>query len=137
MAGRKIRWANAGRAAAIAAAVLAGLASLPALLGGDEPPPLPEDVGLAQVAPPPVAVPPAPVAPVPAKPPKADRARNKRLAAREAAAARRDPRRSKRENDSAGDDSDTVAPAVTFIPAYGPTPSYPAIPPREAFDFER
>ena len=47
MPGRRIRWANAGRAAAIAAAVLAGLATLPALLGEDEPPPLPEDVGLA------------------------------------------------------------------------------------------
>lgn len=138
VAGRKIRWANAGRAAAIAAAVLAGLASLPALLGGDEPPPLPEDVGLAQVAPSSVTAPPAPAAPVPVKPPKAAEPPKKRLAAKEAAAARRDARRSKREN-SAGDDSDAVAPAVTFIPTYSPTytPSYPAVPPREAFDFER
>jgi len=36
-----------GRAAAIAAAAIAGIASLPALLGGEEPPPVPPDVGLA------------------------------------------------------------------------------------------
>jgi hypothetical protein len=66
MAGRRIRWANAGRAAAIAAAVLAGLATLPALLREDEPPPLPEDVGLGGMAPARAPVPPA--APLTTKP---------------------------------------------------------------------
>jgi hypothetical protein len=67
MTGRRIRWGSLVRLAAVAAAVLAGLAVLPALLGSDEPPPLPEDVGLAEVAPP--APPEAPVTPDPTPPP--------------------------------------------------------------------
>jgi hypothetical protein len=47
MAGRQIRWQSVGRVAAIAAAVIAGIVSLPALLGSDKPPPVPSDVGLA------------------------------------------------------------------------------------------
>ena len=47
MPGRQIRWARVGRIAAIAAAGVLGIASLPALLGGDAPPPVPPDVGLA------------------------------------------------------------------------------------------
>jgi hypothetical protein len=47
MAGRQIRWRSAGRAAAIAVAVIAGIISLPALLGSDRPPPVPDDVGVA------------------------------------------------------------------------------------------
>src|SRR5436190_23513449 len=47
MAGRQIRWRSVGRAAAVAAAVIAGIISLPALLGSDKPPPVPADVGLA------------------------------------------------------------------------------------------
>ena len=50
MPGRQIRWASAGKIAAIAAAALAGVASLPAVLGSDAPPPVPADVGV--VAPP-------------------------------------------------------------------------------------
>ncbi len=46
-----------GRVAAIVAAAIAGIASLPALLGSDAPPPVPPDVGLT---------PPANSAPLPA-----------------------------------------------------------------------
>jgi hypothetical protein len=53
MAGRQIRWPSVGRAAAIGLAVIAAIAALPALLGSDGPPPVPEDVGLV---PPPVPV---------------------------------------------------------------------------------
>jgi len=65
--GRQIRWSSVGRAAAIAAAAIAGVAALPALLGGDRPPPVPADVGL--VPPPagsPVTAPAGPPAPDPA-----------------------------------------------------------------------
>jgi hypothetical protein len=47
MRGRQIRWGSVGRAAAIAAAAIAGIVSLPAVLGSDKPPPVPADVGLA------------------------------------------------------------------------------------------
>jgi hypothetical protein len=75
MAGRQIRWASVGRIAAIAAAALAGIASLPALLGGDAPPPVPADVGLAPpptTNPNPTAAPPPPMiaATPPSKPPR-------------------------------------------------------------------
>ena len=46
----QLRWASVGRVAAIAAAVVAGVAGLPALLGSDRPPPVPADVGLAPPA---------------------------------------------------------------------------------------
>jgi hypothetical protein len=61
VSGWRIRWSNAGRAAAIAAAALAAIAVLPSLLGGSEPPPLPADVGLAPAA--------TPATPLPAQPP--------------------------------------------------------------------
>ncbi|MGA8925251.1 MAG: hypothetical protein WB462_03415 [Solirubrobacterales bacterium] len=48
-----------GRATAIAAAGIAGIVSLPALLGSDKPPSVPADVGLVQ--PPPSAPPPPPL----------------------------------------------------------------------------
>jgi hypothetical protein len=54
-----------GRAAAIAAAVVAGIVSLPALLGSDRPPPVPPDVGLT----PPPAPDPVPAEPSPLEPP--------------------------------------------------------------------
>jgi hypothetical protein len=59
VAGLQIRWRSLGRAGAIAAAAIAGILSLPALLGGDRPPPVPADVGLAPVqeAPPATATP--------------------------------------------------------------------------------
>jgi len=46
MAGRQIRWPGVGRVAVIGAAVIAAIAALPALMGSDRPPPVPEDVGL-------------------------------------------------------------------------------------------
>jgi hypothetical protein len=61
VAGRQIRWRSVGRAAAIAAAAIAGIISLPALLGSDKPPPVPPDVGLR----------PAPAEPTPAATPQA------------------------------------------------------------------
>ena len=70
-----------GRIAAIAAAAIVGIASLPALLGGDAPPPVPADVG---VAPPATGAPPAPppVAPVVVAPPSDDAPAPPRLAKR-------------------------------------------------------
>src|SRR2546423_1240045 len=64
MAGRQIRWRSVGRAAAGAAAVIAGVISLPALLRSDKTPPVPADVGLAPTpASAPVASPAEPVDP--------------------------------------------------------------------------
>jgi hypothetical protein len=146
MAGRRIRWANAGRAAAIAAAVLAGLATLPALLGEDEPPPLPEDVGLGGVAPAaPAPVPPTPAAHFTAKPPQAMPAgqreakrRPKRGGGKRGAdvstpgAARRRARHGETEPES-----EPPEPAAPYVPAYIP-PSTPAAssPGREDFRIE-
>src|SRR3954466_11680414 len=69
VAGRQIRWASVGRAAAVVAAAIAGIVSLPALLGSDAPPPVPADVGLAQA---PLTTQPAPVK-ARATPPRASR----------------------------------------------------------------
>src|SRR3954463_9998393 len=66
VAGRQIRWSSVGRVAAVVAAAIAGIVSLPALLGSDAPPPVPPDVG---ITPAPVAATPAPVeAPTPPPP---------------------------------------------------------------------
>ena len=146
MSGRRIRWANAGRAAAIAAAVLAGLATLPALLGEDKPPPLPEDVGLAGVAP----APPPPMPPAPVTPPEAAM-RAPMGAARDPAAggaARRESAgRRGRHDDGRRDDGgrgagrrrgDSQSGAEATAPAYVPSyvPPVPATSLRSEFQIE-
>jgi hypothetical protein len=45
--GKRVRWANVGRLAAVLAGCLALLGLLPRVLAAPEPPPLPPDVGLA------------------------------------------------------------------------------------------
>jgi hypothetical protein len=131
MAGRRIRWAAAGKLAAIAAAVLAGLAALPALLGGDEPPPLPEDVGLGQVAPPapaatattPETAAPTGAAPLPVKSPAANRpprAPAKAKSPRERDGSRR-PRRERSQERPRADEPPPVA-VPTYTPSYSPPP---------------
>src|SRR5215211_5137769 len=124
MAGRQIRWGTVGRVAAVVAAAIAGIASLPALLGNDAPPPLPSDVGLT---PPPVSTP----AVVPHMPPTAV-SRPQREHHRQSGRAR-DPGRShpRRERTHQGADQRArrgATPTASAIPSYSP-PVYSYVPP--------
>jgi site-specific DNA-cytosine methylase len=133
-----------GRAAAIAAAVVAGIVSLPALLGSDRPPPVPPDVGLA--APPatdPVAADPARVEPPTAAAPKDRPGRHR--------AARRHPeshlvrthqsggKRSRQSHRGRQHEAQPVAEAPPPHPAptYVPAPVYSPPPQPGEFLFER
>jgi hypothetical protein len=144
MTGRRIRWANAGRIAAIVAAVLAGLAVMPALLAEDEPPPLPEDVGLAGVGPPPPPAAAPPVAPEPLPmPAKSDglagRPRGKRREAPKRPKLPAEPSRRDHREGRAGRpkepeaDPGAYTPAITYVPTQAPAPAPPA---REEFHIE-
>lgn len=140
MAGRRIRWASAGKAIAVGAAVLAAFASLPALLGGPDPQPLPEDVGLAGVAP----EAPAPVeVPPPAAPPRVpgsvkreleDR-RTRERAQRGPSRPKRPDRRQRDRDDQIGEPSSNPPPPVSPLAVDVPRP--PAPRPRREFHFER
>jgi len=142
VAGRQIRWASLGRVAAIAAAVLAAIVSLPALLGGERPPPVPADVGLA---PPAVAEPVAPaVMPAETSQPVANpehlqpKGKN-RLRKRDANTGRREqPRRDLRSphRKHRNEGGEQVARAPAPAPTYVPAPVYSPPPPGE-FRFER
>jgi hypothetical protein len=131
--GSQIRWASVGRVAAIVAAALAGIASLPALLGGDAPPPVPPDVGLA---PPPVAAASIPGAdaspPVPAAKP-AKRRRGHRHAPRPTSHRAGHGRRHRRHHGHATDGATSEAPSAI----YGPAPLYSPAPAPGEFRIER
>jgi hypothetical protein len=138
MAGRRIRWASVGRAAAIALAVIGGLIALPALLGGGSPPPVPADVGLA---PPPATaqLPPAPAVPPPALP--VERPQGKRDHGRERSLPRRarsHPER-KRLHARHRHHDNTEAPSAPALPPLSAAPTYSYVPPPSPgeFRFER
>jgi hypothetical protein len=125
---------------AIAAAVIAGIVSLPALLGSDRPPPVPPDVGLRPppAQPVPAVVPPAPdpaASPRPGAPGR-DR-RDRRLAARKRRRerSRRKHQRPRRRSRAHGADWSNAAPSP---PPYAP-PVYSHVPPPShgEFEFER
>jgi hypothetical protein len=139
VAGRQIRWASLGRVAAIAAAVLAAIVSLPALLGGERPPPVPGDVGL--VPSPSVAATepalPAPAAATAEPPPVRSGAVEReggRGGGQQASGHKRQHRQSRDRDQSGAEDQSQQAwaPAATYAPA--PVYSPPA--PGE-FRFER
>jgi hypothetical protein len=136
MAGLQIRWRSVGRAAAIGVAVIAGIISLPALLGSDRPPPVPPDVGLT--APPaepvPATVPPPPASPMPA--PKRSGRRDHRLAKEKKSSKRSRPGRkgSKRRNDPGRTHSDETVPAPAAL-IYSP-PVYSYVPPPSPGEFQ-
>jgi len=141
VAGRQIRWASVGRAAAVVAAAIAGIVSLPALLGSDAPPPVPADVGLAQA---PLTTQPAPVK-ARATPPRASRPKplrptGNRLAQRRPRhrlAHRRPPHHHLHHAHASHDHASTPsAPAQAPSPAYIPAPAYSPPLPGE-FQFER
>jgi hypothetical protein len=141
----QLRWASVGRAVAIAAAVIAAIAGLPALLGSDRPPPVPADVGLATVDPTDVWLPPDP-APVSdaaaartpssayAKPsPKPAKRRPAKGGRPERHARRRGGERAERRPGAAA-----PAPSVQAVsPAYLPAPSYSPPSVTGEFRFER
>jgi hypothetical protein len=136
--GSQIRWASVGRVAAIVAAAIAGIASLPALLGGDAPPPVPPDIGLAPL---PIAAAPIPGAdaspPAPAAKPTKRRHRHRHerrpthrsAGHRSAGHARR--QRGHREHAAHGETSE--APSAI----YGPAPLYVPPPSPGEFRIER
>jgi hypothetical protein len=135
VSGWRIRWSSAGRAGAIAAAALAGIAVLPSLLGGSEPPPLPADVGLAPAATPPppslAELPPAPQKPAEpqrsAKPVRAANGRHKREAA---------PVKRRREHRSPrGRPEPPALPPAPVLSA--PVYAHPLTPTPPEFGFER
>jgi hypothetical protein len=143
MAGRRIRWASAGKLAAIGAAAVIGIASLPALLGGDAPPPVPADVGL--VPPPPTnsvptAVPSAPM--TPATPPRAahrDHHRDLALADRRRDHDDRKRDHSGKDRDRGGAVNKTAPPTPTVTvtpPAYARPPVYSYVPPPDRGEFQ-
>ena len=132
-----------GRAVAIAAAVVAGIVSLPALLGSDRPPPVPSDVGLAPPpATDPVAADPARVGPPTAAAPKDRPGRHH--------TARRDPaeshlvrthqggKRSRQSHPGREHAAQPVAePSPPPAPTYVPAPIYSPPPQPGEFRFER
>jgi hypothetical protein len=143
MAGRQIRWASVGRAAAIAAAVVVGIVSLPALLASDRPPPVPPDVGLAT---PPTADPipanPAPVEPHAVAAPKDRPGRHHSLrhpAKSHLVREHHGPdRRSRQSHPGRRHEAQPVAEASPpSPPAYVPVPSYPPPSQPGEFRFER
>jgi len=150
MAGRQIRWRSVGRAAAVAAAVIAGIISLPALLGSDKPPPVPADVGLAPTpASAPVASPAEPVDPNAATKTDPDgsgkflrdRRRNsprRRLATEGKNRGRSHSRREGPHPDSKPDHRPDPAPPPPSLPVQSP-PAYSYVPPPSPgeFHFER
>jgi hypothetical protein len=134
MAGTQIRWRSVGRGAAIAAAVIAGIFSLPALLGNDKPPPVPPDVGLA----PPAAAPQAAAAPPPASSASPSRSSHHRMARRRPHRRRSHPRRQRSHTDRRhythhDQPRATPAPSSYSPPVYSDVPA----PPRPEFGFER
>jgi hypothetical protein len=134
-----------GRAAGIGAAVVAGIISLPALLGSDRPPPVPPDVGLAPPPAEPVqaAVPPPPAPPIraPKRPGRGDH----RLATRKRPRERSRPRRKRSERRdgshrrSGPAQRDTAETAAAPAPPIYVPPVYPYVPPPSSgeFQFER
>jgi hypothetical protein len=140
--GRQIRWQTAGRAAAIAIAVLAGIISLPALLGSDRPPPVPADVGLAPPPEEPVPVRvPAATSAATSRPPKQAKDGRRRLTGRQPRPDRPRPRRSHRRRSHPRRSRHQDAPEAVVPPStstYTP-PVYSYVPPaaRPEFGFER
>lgn len=113
----EIRWESVGKIAAGLLLAVAIVVSVPSLLGGDEPEPLPADVGLPQAAPPP------PVAAAP--PPPLPRRKPKRA---------RKPKRDRPARPPEQEDDTSPAPAAPIVAALPPPP-----PPGtyEDFGFER
>src|SRR3954465_10718049 len=139
MTGRQIRWGTVGRAAAVVAAAIAGIVSLPALLGSDAPPPVPPDVGLT----PPVAS--APMSPVPSAPvrPRAGHRLARHRQRRERSRDRRErshPRpehpHGRRPDHRRNGDSTAAGPSGPIVTA-PPVYSYVPPPSSEAFGIER
>jgi hypothetical protein len=133
-----------GRAVAIAAAVVAGIVSLPALLGSDRPPPVPPDVGLA----PPEAADPIPANSVPVEPATAggqkDRPGRHHPARRHPARShlvREHQGRGKRSRQShpgrQHEDQPVAEASPPPAPAYVPAPIYSPPPQSGEFRFER
>ncbi len=138
MARLQIRWQSVGRAAAIAAAVIAGIVSLPALLGSDRPPPVPPDVGL-RPAPVASAPPPAP-GPDPAPPaaPKREPGVHHRLVKRRHRPHPRPHRGRPRPAHHGHSRPPQTAPPPVTAPTYvPPVYSYVPPPPRSEFGIER
>jgi hypothetical protein len=123
---RQIRWASVGRVATIVAAVIAGVLSLPALLGGDAPPPVPPDVGLTP-SPVATAVPPPAQPTVPQRVPKP----HHRKPPRPKLVKRTPARRHDHHHKSSPPDVAALPPVPTYVPSYAPPPR-----PGE-FQFER
>jgi hypothetical protein len=141
MAGRQIRWQSVGRAAAVVAAVIAGIVSLPALLGSDKPPPVPADVGLVAPSAPPVPAPPPTATSPPPGPPAPQRSRHrlaKRNPARERSRPHRERSHPRRKRSHLHSRRHSHRPDVTPAPVttatYAP-PVYSYIPPPAPDDF--
>ena len=154
MTGRQIRWQSVGRAAAIVAAGIAGIASLPALLGSDKPRPVPPDVGLMS-PPASAALPPSPQSPAATPQSQASRRQSRASTGRrphsrlaERRRRRRPDRHGAREERKPGhwhrgegsDRGDVTPPPppAPVAPAYSP-PTYSYLPPPNPgeFTFER
>src|SRR4051794_29474796 len=132
MAPRQIRWGTVGRVAAVAAAGITGIVSLPALLASGSPPPVPSDVGLA----PPPTTASQPLFNPPSAPPAHPR---RRLAHRSTVRERPHPP-GKRSHPHRVRGADHAPPpsGSASSPAY-PAPVYSYVPPsrHEEFGFER
>src|SRR4051794_11994308 len=130
MAPRQIRWGTLGRVLAVVAAAVAGIVSLPALLGSDSPPPVPADVGLA---PAPTTASQSPLIPQsPSMPPARPR---RRLAHRSRVRERTHPppkRSHPHRNQGRHDAQPPSGPAS--VPSY-PAPVYSYVPPSRHEDF--
>jgi hypothetical protein len=141
VSGRQIRWASLGRALAIGAIVLLGVISLPSLLGGGSPPPLPKDVGLAQAPPPAPPVPAsvvAPTTPVAQSPEKRSAKASKSRRSRERAGGHRpgEGHKNKSEGERGSQTGSAVGTSAPSI-AVAPAPGYAPAVRRGEFRFER
>jgi hypothetical protein len=140
-----IRWPSFGRSAAIAGAIVLAIVSLPALLGGGDPPPLPPDVGLTSTGPAPGPSPPVEAAgvdatPPPAASPPAHLVKRPHGHSRPKRAHRGVNHSDRHRADRADRQSDHVQATPPTAPAasYQPTPAYPAPShTSEGFSFER
>lgn len=121
----EIRWESVGKIAAGVLLAVAIVVSAPSLLGGDEPQPLPPDVGLPQAAPPP----PIPVAPPPRSPKPKSKPKSKPKGAHR-------PKRgsSTRSPEEEEEEETSSAPTAPIVAALPPPPAPETY---EDFGFER
>jgi hypothetical protein len=117
---------------AIALAAIAGIAALPALLGGEKPPPMPPDVGLIRpaAAPPTAAVPPPAPVPKPSPVEEPPRQPARRLAGKPSHEPRRSGRHRRRHHQRSPDPPAPPVPSSSSAP-----PVYSYVPPPHNGEF--